>query len=179
MCVWQYTNHISEREKKAKQAEIAQARNDRIERLDTEISFRFSEVLVKLERSKAALPEQRAAQLKQALALVTAGQEGAAHRVLYPAFAQHILLSLLGELRAEMLAAGDVSERLTPPGSGTVNQAIRRVSIVAMLDDPGAQADAVATELLKIIQAVRLSGGAPRWNSGFIYTDCAATKPFC
>lgn len=177
--VWRYSAHVAERDKQIRQAEVEQARQGRIERLDTEISFRLSQLFVRLEQVNEAQPNLRAGQLDEVMTAIAAKKSGEQHLTLYPPFAEYSLLSLLGELRSELIASGVDSERMVPPGPGTVNGAIRSFSVLAMLKDAGRSPRDVAKDMLAILKTVKLSSGTPRWNRGFIYTDCPLDKPFC
>ena len=149
--------------RKEKRAETARTR-ELVERLDLEASYRFSQVLGRLDRLQRR-GKVTEASLDSALALLTARASDAAPP-LYPDFAPMSLPAVLAELRRHLpdstksevdwalsrLADGDWTINLKPP-----------------------TADSVAGRLLESV--VRKRGA---WvNTNFAYVDCPSKSPFC
>lgn len=179
LCVFVYTYYTNQRADAAKQQQIVVARAERIERMDTEISFRLGQILVNLEQVGTAPPAEQPKQVEQLMAAITAKAQQRQDPSLYPAFAEHSLLSLLAELRSDLIASGVEAERMMPAGEGTVNEAIRSLSILMMRKPVTRTPRQTASDVLDKMHRVRLAGGAPRWDRGFIYTDCNSKNPFC
>ena len=179
LCIFVYTYYTNRRADAAKQQEIVVARAERIERMDTEISFRLGQILVNLEQVGTAPPAEQPKQVEQLMAAITAKAQQRQDPSLYPAFAEHSLLSLLGELRSDLIASGIEAERMAPAGPGTVNETIRSLSVLTMRKPVTRTPKQTASDMLDVMHRVRLAGGTPRWDRGFIYTDCNSTNPFC
>lgn len=179
LCIFVYTYYTNQRADAVKRQEMVVARAERIERMDTEISFRLGQILVHLEQLGTAPPTEQSKQVEQLMAALAAKAQQRQDPSLYPAFAEHSLLSLLGELRSDLIASGVEAERMMPAGEGTVNEAIRSLSVLVMRKPVTRTPRQTASDMLDKMHRVRLAGGAPRWDRGFIYTDCNSQNPFC
>jgi hypothetical protein len=176
---WLHANTQAAERTKAALIESAEARENRIEKLDSEIAFRFSRTLAQLAAANATSEPERAALINGALASLTTRIEGGDMQTLYPAFANQSALSLMSDLRSERIAAGAHSEKMTPTVDGTVSRAIKLLSIYGLIDRSGKSPKDVAGELIQIMSSPKLDNGTRRWDKEFAYTDCTPNNPFC
>lgn len=174
-----YASRVATAQASAKVLEINLARTDRIEKLDTEVAFRLSRALAQLEAATAAPETSQAGLINQVLSSISTRTIGGDRQTLYPAFADHSLLSLMSELRSELIASGDLGEQAIPTAPGSVSHAIKSLSVLAVLGDAKQSPKEVATALLKIASYVHIRTEARRWDREFAYTGCKLEKPFC
>jgi hypothetical protein len=176
---WLHANRAVAEKTKAALVETAHAREIRIDMLDSEIAFRFSRAISQLAAANAISDQRRADLVSGAVGSLTIRTKGGEMQTLYPSFAEQSALSLMSELRSELIAAGVHSEEMSPTVDGTVGRAIKSLSVFSMLDHSAQSPEYIAGQLLDIVIATKLSNGVRRWDKEFAYTDCASKKPFC
>jgi hypothetical protein len=177
--VWFHANIEANEKAKATLIQNAEARENRIEKLDSEIAFRFSRTLSQLAVANTKSEPERTSVVNSALASLTTRIEGGDMQTLNPAFANHSALSLMNDLRSERIAAGIHSEKMTPTIDGTVSRAIKLLGVYGLIERGKKSPKDVAGELIEIVSGPKLDNGVRRWDKEFAYTDCTPAKPFC
>ncbi len=176
---WVYASREADAKTKAVLEESARARDNRIEKLDSEIAFRFSRALAQLSTANTKRERDQSSQITSVLASLTTRTRGGDMQTLYPEFSNQSALSLMSELRLELIAAGVHSEKMTPTVDHTISRAIKSLSVFSMLDHSEKAPMEVAGALIDIAAATVHDNGARRWNKEFAYTDCSRNQPFC
>jgi hypothetical protein len=188
-----YMDSLAQR---AKLAEETSARTARIEKLDTEISFRYSkamrQLMVAAENRDSAGAGHLA--LRRSVAQLVARPRGNDVQGLFPEFEKMSVYGLLSDLRDQLVNAGYTSERQTQ--AGTVQNVLLKLS---KLDDElnldGITALEVAKRLKRAMFLPRIERAAQRvdvpvngkdlppplsrWSKGFPQTDCKPDEIFC
>ncbi|QBE65996.1 hypothetical protein [Pseudoduganella lutea] len=161
-----------------------EARVARVERLDTEISYRYSKAMMYLQQGLLAVPQSEKAQitLEKAMHQMTANPRVEEVHVLYDDFDRSSGYALLSELRDHLVSAGIKSELITQ--SGTVRSVILKLSKL----ETDVQLQKV--ELKEAIQVLKATMNLPpveqcqevdvsRWHKGFARTDCSSKEVTC
>jgi hypothetical protein len=179
LTVWSHTQWVAAEAQRTARIEGQKKRNDRIEKLDSEIAFRFSQSLAQLAIANARSRQDRPDLIRRALANLTTRAPAEDTQTLFPEFADQGALSLMTELRSELIAGGEASETMSPSLDGTVSSAIKSLGKLSILDHGSQLPEELAKDLLRIVASTKLHSGVRRWNKEFLYTDCSTQRPFC
>lgn len=156
----------------------------RVEKLDTEIAFRYSKAMLHLQLGAAAtlpLPEVQV-QLEKAVLQMTASPRDKHIYVLYEEFGNSSGYALLSELRDHLIRAGFIAERRTQPG--TIRYVLLKLSKLedeVQLKKLDANSASAALKLAMNLPPVEQYQKVPisRWRKGFGRTDCLLNETTC
>lgn len=160
----------SEREMRDARAARDEKRRDEIQKLDTEISYSYSQVLLRLDmvmRHPSTRWPKSPESVVRAFALLSLPPRDE-YPPLNPEFAAHALPTLLLELQRRVDTKNDRDQ---------IQVVLRLLSTNMGLSAPPEDVDTLAMRAAAIVQKDLM---LPRWKDGrFPYTDCTSEEPLC